>query len=105
MEVLSAENPTHIWPASVIASFGARLRLRYEGVEDSSQDLFLFYLDPRLQPLHYAESQGLSYTVPEGEGSIETLLYCGQLSMIQYSLVITIPVRYHKSIDTSGVSQ
>ena len=66
LDVLSAQNSSHVWPAKVIHNVGGRLQLRYEGVEDDSHDFFLFYLDTRLQPLHYAEIHDYNYTLPLG---------------------------------------
>uniref|UniRef100_A0A673IW35 SAM domain-containing protein n=1 Tax=Sinocyclocheilus rhinocerous TaxID=307959 RepID=A0A673IW35_9TELE len=67
LEVRDAFEPSVYWAARVQCNVGGRLCLSYVGLNDSSDDMWMFYLDTRLRPLGWAKENNLSLKPPTGE--------------------------------------
>ncbi|XP_038054389.1 scm-like with four MBT domains protein 1 [Patiria miniata] len=57
VEVQDDLNPRHAWIAIIKETYGGRLRLRYAGIEDNTDDFWLFYLSWRVHPIGWAKEK------------------------------------------------
>ncbi|XP_024144286.1 scm-like with four MBT domains protein 2 isoform X1 [Oryzias melastigma] len=64
MELQDPSDPFLYWPVRVVQNVGGRLRLRYAGLSEDHQDLWLFYLDVRLRPFGWALENDLKLETP-----------------------------------------
>lgn len=67
MELQDPSDPFLYWPVRVVQNVGGRLRLRYAGLSEDHQDLWLFYLDVRLRPFGWALENDLKLETPAGK--------------------------------------
>ncbi|NXP26528.1 SMBT1 protein, partial [Scytalopus superciliaris] len=65
LELQNSRDSLEAWIVTVVDNVGGRLKLRYEGLEDSDQfDQWLFYLDPFLHQVGWAAQHGYSLQPP-----------------------------------------
>ncbi|NWT89583.1 SMBT1 protein, partial [Lanius ludovicianus] len=65
LELQNIRDSLEAWIVNVVENVGGRLRLRYEGLEDSDKfDQWLFYLDPFLHQVGWAAQHGYSLQPP-----------------------------------------
>ncbi|GFR75003.1 Scm-like with four MBT domains protein 1, partial [Elysia marginata] len=83
LEVQDVLKRNQLWQARIVENVGGRLSLRYEGLETSAHDFWLFYLHERLHPIGWGEARGYGYHPPQavvsslqtpGEESVKSLL-------------------------------
>ena len=59
------------WIVNVVENVGGRLKLRYEGLEDSDKfDQWIFYLDPFLHQVGWATQNGYNLQPPLGTSKL-----------------------------------
>ncbi|CAN7988652.1 unnamed protein product, partial [Ixodes hexagonus] len=63
--VLEEGNPLNGWAASVRQNVGGRLLLRYDGCQEGTWDLWLFYLSHRVRPLDAPSHGDQTYRPPQ----------------------------------------
>lgn len=67
LELQNIRDSLEAWIVNVVENVGGRLKLRYEGLEDSDKfDQWLFYLDPFLHQVGWAAQHGYSLQPPLG---------------------------------------
>ncbi|XP_017924070.1 scm-like with four MBT domains protein 1 isoform X3 [Manacus vitellinus] len=65
LELQNIRDSLEAWIVTVVENVGGRLKLRYEGLEDSDKfDQWLFYLDPFLHQVGWAAQHGYSLQPP-----------------------------------------
>ncbi|NWI88646.1 SMBT1 protein, partial [Pitta sordida] len=65
LELQNFRDSLEAWIVNVVENVGGRLKLRYEGLEDSDKfDQWLFYLDPFLHQVGWAAQHGYSLQPP-----------------------------------------
>lgn len=65
LELQNIRDSLEAWIVNVVENVGGRLKLRYEGLEDSDKfDQWLFYLDPFLHQVGWAAQHGYSLQPP-----------------------------------------
>ncbi|NXM09401.1 SMBT1 protein, partial [Tyrannus savana] len=65
LELQNIRDALEAWIVTVVENVGGRLKLRYEGLEDSDKfDQWLFYLDPFLHQVGWAAQHGYSLQPP-----------------------------------------
>ncbi|KAM6256724.1 scm-like with four MBT domains protein 1 isoform 2-T2 [Porphyrio hochstetteri] len=65
LELQNTRDSLEAWIVTVVENVGGRLKLRYEGLEDSDQfDQWIFYLDPFLHQVGWAAQHGYSLQPP-----------------------------------------
>ncbi|NXT65001.1 SMBT1 protein, partial [Chaetops frenatus] len=65
LELQNIRDSLEAWIVNVVENIGGRLKLRYEGLEDSDKfDQWLFYLDPFLHQVGWAAQHGYSLQPP-----------------------------------------
>ncbi|NXB30424.1 SMBT1 protein, partial [Eulacestoma nigropectus] len=65
LELQNIRDSLEAWVVNVVENVGGRLKLRYEGLEDSDKfDQWLFYLDPFLHQVGWAAQHGYSLQPP-----------------------------------------
>ncbi|NWS14357.1 SMBT1 protein, partial [Pachyramphus minor] len=65
LELQNIRDSLEAWVVTVVENVGGRLKLRYEGLEDSDKfDQWLFYLDPFLHQVGWAAQHGYSLQPP-----------------------------------------
>ncbi|NWR30398.1 SMBT1 protein, partial [Tachuris rubrigastra] len=65
LELQNMRESLEAWIVTVVENVGGRLKLRYEGLEDSDKfDQWLFYLDPFLHQVGWAAQHGYSLQPP-----------------------------------------
>ncbi|NXA88934.1 SMBT1 protein, partial [Melanocharis versteri] len=65
LELQNLRDSLEAWIVNVVENVGGRLKLRYEGLEDSDKfDQWLFYLDPFLHQVGWAAQHGYSLQPP-----------------------------------------
>ncbi|NXH20169.1 SMBT1 protein, partial [Bucco capensis] len=65
LELQNTRDSLEAWIVNVVENIGGRLKLRYEGLEDSDKfDQWLFYLDPFLHEVGWAAQHGYSLQPP-----------------------------------------
>ncbi|XP_071406654.1 scm-like with four MBT domains protein 1 [Pithys albifrons albifrons] len=65
LELQNPRDSLEAWIVTVVENVGGRLKLRYEGLEDSDKfDQWLFYLDPFLHQVGWAAEHGYSLQPP-----------------------------------------
>ncbi|NXD82374.1 SMBT1 protein, partial [Halcyon senegalensis] len=65
LELQNIRDSLEAWIVNVVENVGGRLKLRYEGLEDSEKfDQWLFYLDPFLHQVGWAAQHGYSLQPP-----------------------------------------
>ncbi|NXG09885.1 SMBT1 protein, partial [Sakesphorus luctuosus] len=65
LELQNPRDSLEAWIVTVMENVGGRLKLRYEGLEDSDKfDQWLFYLDPFLHQVGWAAQHGYSLQPP-----------------------------------------
>ncbi|NXK88578.1 SMBT1 protein, partial [Formicarius rufipectus] len=65
LELQNTRDSLGAWIVTVVDNVGGRLKLRYEGLEDSDKfDQWLFYLDPFLHQVGWAAQHGYSLQPP-----------------------------------------
>ncbi|KAL4226128.1 transcription corepressor [Mactra antiquata] len=66
LELQDALNPLHVWLVQVLENVGGRLYLRLEGTQSSCKHFWMFYLNPRLHHVGWANEQSnIIYRAPE----------------------------------------
>ena len=55
LELTDAEDPQYIWIAIIKENHGGRLRLRYAGIDDEKEDIWLHYLSWRVHYIGWAK--------------------------------------------------
>ncbi|NXT44324.1 SMBT1 protein, partial [Pelecanoides urinatrix] len=65
LELQNVRDSLEAWIVNVVENVGGRLKLRYEGLEDSDRfDQWIFYLDPFLHQVGWAAQHGYSLQPP-----------------------------------------
>ncbi|KFP44700.1 Scm-like with four MBT domains protein 1, partial [Chlamydotis macqueenii] len=65
LELQNIRDSLEAWIVNVVENVGGRLKLRYEGLEDSDKfDQWMFYLDPFLHQVGWADQHGYSLQPP-----------------------------------------
>ncbi|NWX45566.1 SMBT1 protein, partial [Steatornis caripensis] len=65
LELQNVRDSLEAWIVNVVENVGGRLKLRYEGLEDSDKfDQWIFYLDPFLHQVGWAAQHGYSLQPP-----------------------------------------
>ncbi|NXO18397.1 SMBT1 protein, partial [Oriolus oriolus] len=73
LELQNIRDSLEAWIVTVVENVGGRLKLRYEGLEDSDKfDQWLFYLDPFLHQVGWAAQHGYSLQPPLGIRSLRS---------------------------------
>ncbi|NWV95277.1 SMBT1 protein, partial [Machaerirhynchus nigripectus] len=73
LELQNIRDSLEAWIVSVVENVGGRLKLRYEGLEDSDKfDQWLFYLDPFLHQVGWAAQHGYSLQPPSAIRSLRS---------------------------------
>ncbi|NWR84274.1 SMBT1 protein, partial [Furnarius figulus] len=73
LELQNPRDSLEAWIVSVVENVGGRLKLRYEGLEDSDKfDQWLFYLDPFLHQVGWAAQHGYSLQPPSAIRSLRS---------------------------------
>ncbi|NXK36332.1 SMBT1 protein, partial [Piprites chloris] len=73
LELQNIRDSLEAWIVTVVENVGGRLKLRYEGLEDSDKfDQWLFYLDPFLHPVGWAAQHGYSLQPPSAIRSLKS---------------------------------
>ena len=67
LEVLHKNDPLSYWVASVVDSYGLRLRLRLEGSEDEANDLWVYFLSDTVHQLGWGKKKKLRLNIPPGK--------------------------------------
>lgn len=61
LELQDYINPTQVWIVKVLENVGGRLYLRHEGLDHTSHDFWLFYLNNLFHPIGWAKENGYTY--------------------------------------------
>ncbi|NXU40842.1 SMBT1 protein, partial [Drymodes brunneopygia] len=73
LELQNIRDSLEAWIVTVVENVGGRLKLRYEGLEDSDKfDQWLFYLDPFLHQVGWAAQHGYSLQPPSAIRSLRS---------------------------------
>ncbi|NXC35667.1 SMBT1 protein, partial [Campylorhamphus procurvoides] len=73
LELQNPRDSLEAWIVTVVENVGGRLKLRYEGLEDSDKfDQWLFYLDPFLHQVGWAAQHGYSLQPPSAIRSLRS---------------------------------
>ncbi|NWV22067.1 SMBT1 protein, partial [Origma solitaria] len=73
LELQNIRDSLEAWIVNVVENVGGRLKLRYEGLEDSDKfDQWLFYLDPFLHQVGWAAQHGYSLQPPSAIRSLRS---------------------------------
>ncbi|NXC05158.1 SMBT1 protein, partial [Orthonyx spaldingii] len=73
LELQNIRDSLEAWIVNVVENVGGRLKLRYEGLEDSDRfDQWLFYLDPFLHQVGWAAQHGYSLQPPSAIRSLRS---------------------------------
>ncbi|NXG19922.1 SMBT1 protein, partial [Grallaria varia] len=73
LELQNTRDSLEAWIVTVVENVGGRLKLRYEGLEDSAKfDQWLFYLDPFLHQVGWAAQHGYSLQPPSAIRSLRS---------------------------------
>ncbi|XP_074909369.1 scm-like with four MBT domains protein 1 isoform X1 [Buteo buteo] len=73
LELQNIRDSLEAWIVNVVENVGGRLKLRYEGLEDSDKfDQWLFYLDPFLHQVGWAAQHGYSLQPPSAIRSLKS---------------------------------
>ncbi|NXG53275.1 SMBT1 protein, partial [Psilopogon haemacephalus] len=73
LELQNIRDALEAWIVNVVENVGGRLKLRYEGLEDSDKfDQWLFYLDPFLHQVGWAAQHGYSLQPPSAIRSLKS---------------------------------
>lgn len=64
LEVLHKNDPLSYWVASVVDSYGLRLRLRLEGSEDEANDVWIYFLSDTVHQLGWGKKKKLRLNIP-----------------------------------------
>ncbi|XP_064012601.1 scm-like with four MBT domains protein 1 [Pogoniulus pusillus] len=73
LELQNLRDALEAWIVNVVENVGGRLKLRYEGLEDSDKfDQWLFYLDPFLHQVGWADQHGYSLQPPSAIRSLKS---------------------------------
>ncbi|NXJ07556.1 SMBT1 protein, partial [Odontophorus gujanensis] len=65
LELQNSRDALEAWIVNVVENIGGRLKLRYEGLEDSDKfDQWIFYLDPFLHQVGWATQNGYNLQPP-----------------------------------------
>ncbi|NWZ90167.1 SMBT1 protein, partial [Nesospiza acunhae] len=73
LELQNTRDSLEAWIVTVVENVGGRLKLRYEGLEDSDKfDQWLFYLDPFLHQVGWAAQHGYSLQPPSAVRSLRS---------------------------------
>ena len=67
LEVLHKNDPLSYWVASVVDSYGLRLRLRLEGSEDEANDVWVYFLSDTVHQLGWGKKKKLRLNIPPGK--------------------------------------
>ena len=88
LELQDILNPLHVWLVQILENVGGRLYLRLESPQSASKHFWMFYLNPRLHPIGWANEHKCIYKPPQGSflffseefRRVSTLLFviCGQ---------------------------
>ena len=66
LEVIDKEDPKYYWVAIISEIYAGRLRLQYKGTEDSSGEIWCYYLSERLHEPGHGFVYGLTLRPPRG---------------------------------------
>ena len=66
LELVNKDEPVNYWVASVVDAYGLRLRLRHEGSEDETHDVWVYFLSEYVQQLGWGSKHDLTLKVPSG---------------------------------------
>ncbi|NXS38191.1 SMBT1 protein, partial [Pomatostomus ruficeps] len=73
LELQNIQDSLEAWIVTVVENVGGRLKLRYEGLEDSEKfDQWLFYLDPFLHQVGWAAQHGYTLQPPSAIRSLRS---------------------------------
>ncbi|NXX60849.1 SMBT1 protein, partial [Scopus umbretta] len=76
LELQNIRDSLEAWIVNVVENIGGRLKLRYEGLEDSDKfDQWIFYLDPFLHQVGWATHHGYSLQPPLAIRSLKSEAY------------------------------
>ncbi|KAL9959680.1 hypothetical protein ACROYT_G033023 [Oculina patagonica] len=64
LELLHKDDPLSYWVASVVDSYGLRLRLRLEGSENEADDEWVYYLSDNVHQLGWGKKNKLRLNIP-----------------------------------------
>lgn len=64
LEVLYKNDPLSYWVASVVDSYGLRLRLRLEGSEDEADDVWVYFLSDTVHQLGWGKKNKFRLNIP-----------------------------------------
>lgn len=64
LELLHPDDPLCYWVASVVDTFGLRLRMRLEGVTDDCHDVWVYFLSDNVHQLGFGKKHHLRLNVP-----------------------------------------
>ena len=67
LELLHKDDPLSYWVASVVDSYGLRLRLRLEGSEDEADDEWVYFLSENVHQLGWGKKNKLRLNIPLGK--------------------------------------
>ena len=67
LELLHKDDPFSYWVASVVDSYGLRLRLRLEGSEDEADDEWVYFLSENVHQLGWGKKNKLRLNIPLGK--------------------------------------
>lgn len=71
LELQNFRDSLEAWIVNVVENVGGRLKLRYEGLEDSDKfDRWIFYLDPFLHQVGWATQNGYNLQPPLGTSKL-----------------------------------
>uniref|UniRef100_A0A803YJ28 Scm like with four mbt domains 1 n=1 Tax=Meleagris gallopavo TaxID=9103 RepID=A0A803YJ28_MELGA len=71
LELQNSRDALEAWIVNVVENVGGRLKMRYEGLEDSDKfDQWIFYLDPFLHQVGWATQNGYNLQPPLGTSKL-----------------------------------
>ena len=95
VEVQDVLRRNQLWLARIVENVGGRLYLRYEGLDNSAHDFWLFYLHERLHPIGWGEARGYSYHPPQGVLQVNIMgSFKSRTTQFQYSLFFSFNSRF-----------